>query len=612
MKQFGVYISVIFLTACGSGGGGGQGDFKISKDSAPGSGIANEYIDDLPEEVAPQQMKPNGILKWHPTGELAREPRLSCRKEAIKNLHRESPHDEASALQSYFNQCEDELTFNTGNDWWSQLKMSNVEYDYWNTKTIQDVRIQLASGEVLRGMLGIKPGTEKYPLIIARCGVFCDIGNGASKTIMMHLFDENPFHVLVLASTTGSQFLEDNKYTSVGGYYEALQHIEIAKNLRSSEEYSNRISEIHVFGLSLGANSALMTSVLDSLEPNPLFSSSIAYCPVVNLEGTLREVFKNTVRGKFMASDSFYLLSRVRELTARPAFEKPDDIRDYPSFIVNEALAAYQRLALPINPLFEGLNFSNEDQVWRATQFNEFVEDVTVPTLLWASKDDPIVPQSKNTIPLAPDIQNLEKIGLVMNEGGKHCAQSRVYGWSITSNLIHNYYMKRSPSLEGKEQTERVALSSVPNYLRNLQSDEYIFAQKWKSQKGKNYLDLTYQVWSPRQYNICRSVKPEMAFEGCFKAVTSRVSLEQLKDFIGNQIQTPTTSAEAEALTRLANTQWQILDRHGRTPNYTRELPAYTTGITRIQTLFNPQDALRQQLTKMNLFEVCGITLECN
>jgi len=71
------------------------------------------------------------------------------------------------------------------------LKYANVRYKFRQHQNIEAVMVKLHDGRKIRGFLAMKKDEIKRPMVIVRCGVFCNAKEASGiRSFLIHLFDE--------------------------------------------------------------------------------------------------------------------------------------------------------------------------------------------------------------------------------------------------------------------------------------------------------------------------------------------------------------------------------------------------------------------------------------
>src|SRR5690606_31600793 len=98
-----------------------------------------------------------------------------------------------------------------------------------------------------------------------------------------------PFHVLVLGNTTGTHFVYDNRYVSIGGLIDGNSILNLLDWLESSP-LAERISSFHLAGVSLGGHAILAAALYESFRPARKIPvrSYLVQSPVVDIEASFK------------------------------------------------------------------------------------------------------------------------------------------------------------------------------------------------------------------------------------------------------------------------------------------------------------------------------------
>ncbi len=327
---------------------------------------------------------------------------------------------------------------------------------------------------------------------------------------LMHFFDETPFNVLLLNSSTAPEYFIDNRRLSIGGFEAGRELIQIVEWLRTAQSgLSDRISSLHVVGLSNGGHAALYAAAYNgyrevgSSDKNPL-DSVTALCPVVDLRISL----KNSLRGgevpdypdsklfSFQRADdleishwtSIFFQFAIRQYLYGAAkfipnlakslndFNKLPERKYVDGLYIKQALSQYKNLPTEwfLSPL-KNEKISNVRDLWRVNNFVGKSSSVKVPTLVWGSQNDFIIKYSKNSGALKAESQN-SNIAVLGTRYGKHCMYSTVFGWSLTSRILRSYILSNSPEFLVEERT--MPLDFLP--IADLREGEKYFLRSGK------------------------------------------------------------------------------------------------------------------------------------
>lgn len=519
-----------------------------------------------------EALEAQGLFSWRPTGARKHESVPECRAQALKAKIKEatSIHEFTSTVQSFFTLCENELLEGSRIGLINNLIINGARYDVSQNHLIKTNLIHFNTGEKIRSFFAFKPDDKPRPLIIARCGVFCSIGNTVPLVMLMHLFDETPFHVVILPSTSGQDYVMDNKSFGLGGVLEGAQTMAIAQYLQSSDfQMAHKISSIHTFGLSLGGNSALITSLLSDFNRKDngtrLIQSSFALCPVVNLEETLESILNSKLQGFFMSKTAWTVIKILFDLDGQPEKKKRPKIEEMHDIVTIEAQKTYKRNAdlLKLAP-FSDWNFTEPKTFGEANRYSSFLPVVTTPTFVLSAHDDPVVPPKVNSVEILNKYKNRYSTGVHITKDGGHCAQSIAYGWDTISTIVKEFFLNFSPEFKTEEAVIPFNLDRDTSRDLALKKSEVHFSQTWAS--IGNQLELTFNIWSPGRHKSCLRTKPTKAPKFCFRRVVAIIDDPKL-DLVSH--------GSTESITRWANTNLSVLDQNKQPLGYSRKSPAY-------------------------------------
>jgi hypothetical protein len=149
----------------------------------------------------------------------------------------------------------------------------------WRAESgFEEFKLQLADGTWVGGLLfEYDDGTpDPKPLLMGSFGMFQDRwGTESRKFYDLYLEDPErriPAHVLILDHPTAGAFFGNNEQLSLGSYDDARMWMEVARFLRSENEFSG----IHLFGVSMSGQTVVHSVIEDKRLGRNLFDSAIA------------------------------------------------------------------------------------------------------------------------------------------------------------------------------------------------------------------------------------------------------------------------------------------------------------------------------------------------
>lgn len=522
--------------------------------------IYDEKIEYLPAEARRDREPPRDLVDWIPTGRHDIDISIAeCNSFQLLEAVLEggvSPQK----IANFATFCRDEWHTKRGS-LQSLILFSTSEYEYEKSRQFTYVKMRLENGKTVRGLIGVKDN-KKRPLIIAVCGVMCEAGDRASRYLLMQLFDETPFHVLVLANSFTMDFVEDNGVMGLGGLQGADTVMRVARHLRNpSNPLYDKISDLHLFGLSLGGHEALMASVLnerhrDHFGTAPI-QSLLGFCPVVDYQETTMSIFENS----FKKTVFKFGTGKVTKLAAE-SLAMNTEVSDYADY-KQYSLALAWRNQQTYQTLYEQKlepwslpHFENIEEAFEAGRFQNHAHKIKIPMLLWASEDDPVVDTGINTL-LLQQKRGQTSITTVVLPSGSHCASALQYGWRNVSLTLQSFFLSQSQNYRLQRKTIHLdtELKISARY-----KDRKILRYDWSLKKNSDQARLILKYQKPDQYLDVRKCRNEESIRAniarCSESVHLDISLRHFPGFISMASNKP----EAQAATRWLNVNVQVLD----------------------------------------------------
>lgn len=400
---------------------------------------------------------------------------------------------QGALVQKYMQQCEQEITTGPESTSLNSLRMMSMKYEPQTHPFLRRVVLDLPGHIKLKGLLGLKGDLKKRPFVILRLGVFSNVEEFLpERAWVMMLFEQSPFNILVVENTSSSDFIADNSHLAFGGYDEGLQNILIAKMLADPQEPLHRlIDSVHIFGMSLGGHGALFASLLSDLNSapgHPLIQSVIGMCPVVDLQSAMENVTGKGILGFFA---DFWSQHRLKQLNkVYPAVEKASS-GAFLQTVISEMAQSYQGGLSYTPDIHLPAGLKNDAGFWAVNNYWKYYKQSSVPVLIFATKNDPIVPFASNSQLLMEKQIKIESnnIKVVAFDQGVHCTLPIPYDWKAISSLLQAYVLSHSPHFKLQEQSLEMAITEEWP-LDNLKSAvKTSFHVDWPDGK-KNYVTL--------------------------------------------------------------------------------------------------------------------------
>jgi hypothetical protein len=518
--------------------------------------------------------------EWIPQGSWQRPltPECSLEKLQITLLASgDSLATQKTEVARYLHDCEQTLHVRKRISIGDFARLFGITYDYAQLPRVVPVEIHERNGNILQGRLGLQPGDEPRPLVIMKCGLQCDLDDPAAIYQFMWLFDESPFHVLLLPSTMAKSYPKLNREMVLGGFYEGQQVFHAAEYVRSDAfPYRHLVSSVHASGFSLGGAATLYASLVSSqnrlANGNPLIESYFVGCPPVDIETSTRNLYRNSLMG-IIARRSLYdqigdiwdavpVLGQLFPSNQLPPFKQ------IPDLLAKSSLGPYRILTRDpslLLPPFRGIRVENLEDFWRVNDFRNFTDFEQQDVFIWSALDDPMVGTRDNTIKLMEHLEAHPNphIEAVVTPFGSHCLFGEPYGWKTAGTILRSILLSRMPELLAKR---HVVTEAIPDVVAPLNGPraaiaDHALAFRWRITRQSPNVELWSAVTGPR----CRGR------EVCEESLYSFIPLAKLRI---PGLASPANDQSAQALTRWLNANILLLNKEWE-PVSGYESPAY-------------------------------------
>lgn len=528
------------------------------------------------------------IFTWVPDGKRLRELPPQCGTDKLEKMIRQAPtpFERSTAVNNFFQICDQYLTLMGESGITNILQLFSIDYEYESNPHIRKVTIRLKDNIVMQGVLGLKPDKTPRPLIIMQSGLTTGTEDSSSvRWRLMHLFDEAPFHVLILGSSTSSEFGLSNKLLYAGGHQEGQNVYEIARWLKfSNEELKDRISSVHVAGDSLGGHASLYATLYNDIDPHSnghkVFNSALGLCPVVDLEPAINNIMQDTLTGKYLQEKIWWELKKM--LGRVPVLDRliPDGKKPSPNrikeIVAEFSLDFYSR---PFRDIFELLFRiiipKSLNEYWAYNNFVDLGHQITTPLAIWSADDDPAINSRENSLRLM-DMANRQgsPVQILNTAIGSHCGFGLSHGWDVFSTFLRSQVLANSPEFLNNYTFHKTPIENIQSEPVTVSENKRYFSIKFQAESKSSFLLLTHQIFNPRILG-CSKVDPFLLQdEDCFEFVSTRINLQRLGIPV---LRVPQNVVEAQALTRWANANLQLVDQAGDSIVNTQNLPAFVT-----------------------------------
>ncbi|MDG0818002.1 hypothetical protein NWE73_16585 [Bdellovibrio sp. PAP01] len=456
-----------------------------------------------------------------------------------------------SQIKSYFDKCGKELSLKSAVGGLASLaKASSYEYPFFQHSQIKSITIKLPNGTQVPAIAALKQDPRPRPLVVVKCGVFCSATESPSMIEnLMSLFDQSPFNVVLLANQTGLDHIALNHIVSIGGWTEGAEVIEVGRWLKDQWAFKDRISSIHLMGLSLGGNAAVFGAAYNDmqaqLEAPKVYSSVMAVCPVVALKPTLQSLYGSTLVGSVFAK-----LTKDQFLAARK------DVTDVPDLLTTENIPSNKKDMTDYLGLINAVSLQRRgtavsaNQYFKNNNFWSLPQKVTTPMLVWASKDDIVVDNKINaqSVENDPYYKNSSTVGVVNLPYGSHCSFSAAYGVLASTIVMKTFVLAHSPEFTAYDSQNQMPWKFES---KKLSPKEIHIGQVWKFSANSDQVKISFRTFTTSA--LCND--PWAGSDQCISSKEIAVPVVALAN-MGARI--PANAAEAAAFSREFNAKVQF------------------------------------------------------
>lgn len=460
------------------------------------------------------------FLKWDP----------QFRPGAFSGVCRQAPAD-FFRWASWIESCDKDFQTRWTSGLASSVGALSLWLELFEHPFAKPVLFHLPQGLKVKGLLALKNDGIKRPLVIFRSSIFSSVSEALpERYFFMHLFEESPFHFLLLESSTGYEFIERNPQFGMGGFDEGLQNFFIAKKLTSSDEpLSQIVSSVHLSSFSLGGHSTFFSALLNVQKNQKVFSSFSSFCPLFEFERTFK--FHESHKMMMQIMDTW---SRVRLAPLIERYQIKSE-KNFLSAVMSAVGGAYRgpligwtNLKLPAEQeRIKNSGKTSSELFWSLNNFSSQIVQIKDPFLIFASLKDPLVPLEVNIGKvLSREYGEVpQNIQIARLSESYHCSIMVTYDWHIFGNLMREFVFRNSPEFKLQKEVRLVKLNHAEqaqdvfvDLSEEVQSREIsVVLKSQKTQKDLGSLTLslaelgytveeTLQTWSQPKKKAFRSL----------------------------------------------------------------------------------------------------------
>ncbi|MBX3039742.1 MAG: hypothetical protein KF789_03405 [Bdellovibrionaceae bacterium] len=360
-------------------------------------------------------------------------------------MSQKSSTHQSETIKTYVNRCRDELETGVTGRYQNAFQMLRLRFDDLPHPFMRRVDLHLPGDVKLHGLLALKGDLQTRPFVVLRLGIFGNIEEFfAESFVFRQLFEQGPFNMLVVESTTSKRYLANNPAFSLGGALEGPQNLQIARLLRDPKEpLSQLVETVHFVGMSLGGHGLFHVAALDSHQGGlPLINSHLGLCPVVRLRDTVYDAIRPGLEGTFVDAWFSHRTPALRVRVPELRKEGWGTWWRLQPFYWRTALD-YAARSFPTAPgLTADIKLPSETKsFWEASEPWAWFKDVKSPVLVMATRQDEIVPVDLNAQALVKELytkKSTEDVSVVVLDRGYHCTLPVAYHWDFTSALLNS------------------------------------------------------------------------------------------------------------------------------------------------------------------------------
>lgn len=332
------------------------------------------------------------------------------------------------------------------------MRNFSVHFDLSDTNHFRkvDFRLPRNGGGIVnvRGLLGIHDDQKTRPLVIIRMGVHGNIDEFvAERFIAKVAYEDFDFNFLALENLTSEGYIHLNQDLAYGGMDEGLETYLVLQDILKNKSLAKITSDVHLFGVSLGAPGVFITNMLDEANDHRI-KTTTAFCPVINLKTTTEKLLEPGIKkvvtdmwnlwrlqSVFQKGVSFSNISWWRWFTDLKPQLLPALMSKLEATRTQPVVALDQNIKMPTG-FAEFLK--NNKSFYGMNDFWSLYKNQKTPFLIVTTPQDALVPEDINSdlISLGTQPGVFEKTQRIHLDRGFHCGLPAEYSWPFIVNLF--------------------------------------------------------------------------------------------------------------------------------------------------------------------------------
>ncbi len=411
------------------------------------------------------------FLEWTPTGAHKNlRPECDFRKIQLFKIASKSTSLLNNEISTFLSKCESDIATGQDNFFSNWLSVTNMRHSIGGNSFIRPVTFRLPGKSEdlhLDGLLALKGDYKKRPLVILRVGIFGTMdGFKGERFLLLQLFEQSPFNMLILESTSGKNYIQNNSQISFGGFEEGLQNYYIARLLRGlipgkPQPMTKLIGSLHFAGVSLAGHGNYFTTLLNEFnktenqESSPVIQSFLQFCPLVNFRGNYKNLIQSTWRSKLL---NLWASKRLQSVQSRIDPKRSFSTLHFFEEVVDSMKNQFRGPTIDTSALRVPRELEHESDYWQANNFWPYFIPTKSPVLSFSTVQDIIVDYSENSKKLQNGefTRNLDSVYFHALSRSNHCMLTSVYDWNSLTSIFQSYILTNSPNFNQKISTLKI------------------------------------------------------------------------------------------------------------------------------------------------------------
>jgi predicted alpha/beta-fold hydrolase len=297
----------------------------------------------------------------------------------------------------------------------------------------EDVQIPVQDNLHLEGRASLVK--DSRPWVILVHGLFRSNTSRLIRDSARILLEEG-YGVLVLDMREFGLSMKETLFTTTLGWREGGDILRAAEWVRREKG----ATAVSVLGFSLGGRYTIRAAIeARQMDPAPI-TSAMAVVPAISAEGVVRDLERSFLTRLAARGWKTLLKVRYRRNVKLSGKEANDSWLRKRDLTMRDAMVGYLD-----GTVLNGVGRPGGEEILRQSDSLQGIEEVTIPLLVYGTRDDPLIQAWQYEEHLAPRILGNPNIGLIVAEKGAHHGVLVVeprYFLSVMTNFVSQYGRK--------------------------------------------------------------------------------------------------------------------------------------------------------------------------